>query len=177
MPQKPFAQSYWVEPGRLCAGHFPGAEEAGERDAKLAGLLDCGIRRVINLIPDYETGRNGKPFVPYVPLLQAMAAQRGTTVACLRLGYADGSTPARGLMRQILDTIDASLAADEPLYVHCWGGHGRTGTTVACFLIRHGMTPDAAIEQITAWRQPLPRNHYPFEGEQAAFVHTWRAGE
>jgi hypothetical protein len=175
--QKPFAQSYWVVPRMLCAGHYPGAEDAVERDAKLAGILDCGIRRVISLIPSHETGRGGVPFAPYAAVLEAMAAQRGTTVESLRLGYTDGSTPERRLMRRILDTIDASLAAGEPLYVHCWGGHGRTGTTVACYLIRHGMTPAAAIEQIEVWRKPLPRNHYPFENQQAEFVHSWCAGE
>jgi hypothetical protein len=177
MEQKPFAQSYWVEAGRLCAGHYPGALDAAERDAKLAGLLDCGIRRVINLIPGHETGRDGAPFDPYEPVLQVMAAQRGVTVECVRLGYADGSTPTRAHMHQILDTIDGSLAAGEPVYVHCWGGHGRTGTTVACYLIRHGMPAQAAVDQIMAWRQPLPRNHFPFEGQQAAFVHSWQAGE
>ena len=177
MNQKPFAQSYWVEAGMLCAGHYPGAQTVAERDEKLNGLLDCGIRRVINLIPSYETGSGGAPFDPYEPVLQAMAVARGTTVECIRLGYPDGSTPSRSHMRQILDTIDASLAAGEPLYVHCWGGHGRTGTTAACYLIRHGLSPQAAIDQIEVWRKPLPRNHFPFEGQQATFVHSWTLGE
>lgn len=177
MNQKPFAQSYWAAAGMLCAGHYPGAQEVDERDEKLAGLLDCGIRRVINLIPSHETGRGGAPFDPYASVLQSMAAARSTTVECLRFGYPDGTTPTREHMRQILDTIDASLAAGEPIYVHCWGGHGRTGTTIACHLIRHGLSPQAAIDQIVAWRQPLPQNHFPFEGQQEAFVRTWRAGE
>ena len=106
-----------------------------------------------------------------------LAASRGLTIECLRLGYADGSTPTRDHMTKILDTIDASLAVGEPLYFHCWGGHGRTGTTAACFLIRHGQTPQAAIDQIVAWRNPLPKNHFPLEGRQAEFVHSWRANE
>lgn len=176
--QKPFPQSYWVIEGRLCAGHYPGAMDPAERDEKLAGLLHCGIRRVINLIPSHETGSGGRPFDPYEPALNGLAQNAGITVACVRLGYADGSTPERGHMRAILDTIDAALAAGEPVYVHCWGGHGRTGTTIACHLIRHGLDPQAAIEQIAAWRQPLPKNHFPFlEGRQEQFVRSWQPGE
>jgi hypothetical protein len=175
--QKPFPQSYWVIEGLLCAGQYPGALDANERSAKLAGLLDCGIRRVINLIPSHETGRDGAPFEPYAPLLQTLAASRGLTVECLRLGYPDGTTPERSHMRDILDIIDASMAAGEAVYVHCWGGHGRTGTTAACYLIRHGQSAEEAIAAIKAWRKTLPKNHDPFEGQQEAFVRFWHFNE
>ena len=175
--QKPFPQSYWVREGLFCAGHYPGSLDVAEREAKLAGLLACGIRRVINLIPSHERGSGGAPFDPYEARLQELAAAQGVTIECLRLGYADGSTPERSHMTRILDAIDASVAAQAPVYVHCWGGHGRTGTTAACYLIRHGATPQAAIDQIVQWRASLPRNHYPFEGEQEAFVRSWQVGE
>jgi hypothetical protein len=174
--QRPFPQSYWVRAGLFCAGHYPGDRDGTQRIAKATGLLDAGIRRVISLIPEGETG-GGVPFVPYEPLLQELAAPRGLTVECIRLGYPDGTTPTREHMRKVLDTIDASLAANEPLYLHCWGGHGRTGTTVGCFLIRHGASAQATIDQILTWRAPLPNNRYPFEGQQEAFVRSWQAGE
>lgn len=173
---KPFPQSYWVIDGLFCAGHYPGSLDPQEANLKLNGLLDCGIRRVINLIPDYETG-GGAPFVLYWPGLQALATQRGVQIERLRMGYPDGTAPTRDHMSAILNLIDASLAAAEPLYLHCWGGHGRTSTTVACYLIRHGATPQTAINQILAWRSPLPHNHFPFENKQASFVRSWRPGE
>lgn len=174
---KPFAQSYWAVPGLLCAGHYPGAEDTDEHREKLGGLVRCGIRRVINLIPDYETGRGGRPFRAYMADLAQLSAAQGVAVECARMGWPDGTTPDRAHMQAILDRIDQSVAAQEPVYVHCWGGHGRTGTTVGCFLVRHGATPEAAIAQILAWREPLPRNHFPFEGQQEAFVREWRAGQ
>jgi hypothetical protein len=175
--QKPFPQSYWARDPWLLAGHYPGSLYPAERDVKLAGLLACGIRRVINLIPGHEVGSGGQPFDPYAELLQAMAAQQGVSVECLRLGYADGSTPERSHMSHILDVIDASIAAKEPVYVHCYGGHGRTGTTVGCHLIRHGYTAQEAIAHILTLRAPLPINRHPFEGQQEAFVRTWQVGE
>lgn len=175
--KRPFPQSYWVHEGLLCAGHYPGAPEQEEHRAKVAGLVACGIRRVINLIPEHETGRNGLSFVSYLPELQEFSARAGTSVECVRMGFADGSVPNRELMSRILDAVDASMASGEPLYLHCWGGHGRTGTTVACHLIRHGHTPQEAIERILSLRAGLPRNHFPFEGRQEEFVRTWQPGE
>ena len=31
------------------------------------------------------------------------------------------------------------------MYLHCWGGVGRTGTVVGCWLVRHGRTGDEAL--------------------------------
>jgi hypothetical protein len=174
---KPFIQSYWVREGLLCAGHYPGALDEQEHETKLRGLIDCGIRRVINLIPAHETGANGLPFVAYDSTLERLAAERGQSVECIRLGYPDGTTPSRALMKRILDQIDASLEAHEPVYIHCWGGHGRTSTVIGCYLIRHGASPQKAIDQILAWRRPLPKNHFPYEARQEEFVRSWQAGE
>jgi len=173
----PFPQSYWVEPALLCAGHYPGDRNPETRHAKLVGLAQARIQRVVNLIPEHETGRDGIPFEPYAPLLRAFAKDRGFDVDCLRFGFPDGGVPDVSVMKTILDAIDASIAAREPVYVHCWGGHGRTSTVVGCFLVRHGITPQDAIARILAWRENLPRNWFPYQSEQQAFVEAWRPGQ
>lgn len=33
-----------------------------------------------------------------------------------------------------------ALAAGQTVYVHCYGGIGRTGTVVGCWLVRHGLS-------------------------------------
>src|SRR5690348_15968647 len=114
----PFPQSYWVQPSLLCAGHYPGDRNPETRDVKLAALAQARIQRVVNLIPEHETGRDGIPFEPYAPLLRAYAKDRGFDVDCLRYGFPDGSIPDVSLMKTILDTIDASIARREPVYVH-----------------------------------------------------------
>ena len=170
--EAPFPQSFWVHEGFLCAGCYPGDLVPAERDRKLRGLLDCGIRRVINLMEEDEKS-GGRAFEPYMPLLQALAAESGSTVECLRLSIRDASVPAPSVMRQILDGIDESLSNQIPTYVHCWGGHGRTSTVVGCHVIRHGRTAAQAFEQIGHWRSALPKNHDPFEGSQRRFIETW----
>ncbi len=175
MPSIPFPQSYWVDPQVLCAGHYPGDRSADVRRTKLEGLVRCGIRRVINLIPEGETGRNGESFLPYHAELQKLTHERGWTVDCLQMGFPDGGVPTLEQMMAILNAIDASIEDRHPVYVHCWGGHGRTSTVIGCHLVRHGFTPKAAIERILEWRANLPRNWFPFQNDQQAFLEAWMA--
>ena len=171
---KPFAQSFWVREGLLCAGCYPGDLDSQQRDIKLQGLVDCGIRRILNLVEADETSRGGVPFEPYELRLQELAAAAGISIECLRFPIRDASAPTRPTMRQILDAIDDSVQRTIPTYIHCWGGHGRTGTVVACYLIRLGLTPRAALERVAGFRKGLPKCHYPFEGDQERFVLAWR---
>ena len=61
----PFPRSYWVIPGLLLAGEYPGAKEQKEAEQKLSGLLDAGIRQIINLMEPDETDHDGQPFNLY----------------------------------------------------------------------------------------------------------------
>jgi len=170
---KPFPQSYWIQPGLLCAGHYPGAPDDATRDEKLNGLLACGLRRIVCLIEEGENARNGAPFVPYLPRLKELAAKRGTTIEWHRLGVRDASAPTPERMREILAVIEQGLVRKLPTYFHCWGGHGRTGTVAACYLIQQGMTPEQALVEILRLRSTLPKNHDPFEGDQREFILGW----
>lgn len=39
------------------------------------------------------------------------------------------------------------------VYVHCWGGVGRTGTVIGCLLADQGLTYDAIVEHIVGLRR------------------------
>jgi protein-tyrosine phosphatase len=34
---------------------------------------------------------------------------------------------------------------DKPVHMHCWGGKGRTGTVVGCYLARHAMAAGSDV--------------------------------
>ena len=51
---KPFDRSYWVVPGKLLAGCYPGDKNREIAKKKLQGLIDCGIRLVVNLMEESE---------------------------------------------------------------------------------------------------------------------------
>lgn len=172
----PFAKSWWVEPPVLLAGCYPGDLDPSEQRRKIEALLATGIRCVVNLMEADETNLDEKPFVPYEHLLVQMAAERGVFVRCFRYPIPDCSIPTTTEMRATLDAIDATIAAKMPVYVHCWGGHGRTGTVIGCWLVRHGLSGAEAIERLTELRshdlylhaQPSPQTQ-----QQRSFVLNW----
>ncbi len=67
------------------------------------------------------------------------------------------------------------------MYVHCWGGIGRTGTVVGSWLVRHGvMAPEQALDLLTELRasdRGAGHRRSPETPEQRAFVRRWRPGE
>lgn len=173
-PPLPFPRAYWVLPGALLAGLYPGHFDSIEAEQKLRALLGCGIRKVINLMEPNERDYRGQPFIPYIERLRALAGA-DRTIAWARYPIPDGGLPSHEQMRAILDDIDASLAAGQPVYVHCWGGKGRTGTVIGCFLVNHyQMSGDAALQQITVLRQHIqPFQPAPENEAQCDFVRNW----
>ena len=173
----PTSSSYWVVPGLLLAGAYPGDPDPDEHQAKVQALLDAGIRTFVNLMEEHETNYAGEPFVPY----QALASQLCPDVRCYRHAIRDLSAPTPALMTAILDAIDASLAAGSPVYVHCWGGVGRTGTVIGCWLLRHGhAAPGNVLDVLMGLRkQDRERRHRmsPESAEQQRFVKGWLARE
>ena len=129
--------TYWVVAGVLLAGPYPGSTNPAEHRAKVAALVDTGIRTFINLTEESEKNLAGRPFEPYEHLVSESC--RDSPAVCLRFAIRDLSVPAPEQMVATLDAIDESLQADRPVYVHCWGGVGRTGLVVGCWLIRHGL--------------------------------------
>jgi len=137
--QPPITWGYWVIERQFLAGAYPGSLDAAEHRLKVQTLLDAGVRTFINLTEPNEVGHNGSPFVPYEPVVEELSDGQPEKPQCLRFAIRDLSIPTRELMIGILDTIDVSFAAGRPVYVHCWGGVGRTGTVVGCWLLRHGL--------------------------------------
>lgn len=135
----PFNRCYWVVPGKLMAGCYPGDLNENEAGRKLCGLLDHGIRHVVSLMEPGETDHSGGAFEPYEPVMKAIAVGRGIDVSFSRFPIRDLSVPADSGMSEILDHIDRIISDGNPVYVHCWGGRGRTGTVVGCYLSRHGI--------------------------------------
>lgn len=175
-PPLPFSQSYWVVPGKLMAGQYPGSLLPEQAEQRIAAMVRCGIRHVINLMEDDEVNREGQPFVPYIGRMRELAAERGEQVGWSRYAIRDGGIPTRALMVQILDDIDQAIAAGRPVYIHCWGGKGRTGTVVGCYLIRSGLAaPETVLDRIIRLRENIrPRQASPETEEQRAFVRSWR---
>jgi hypothetical protein len=168
---RPHANCYWVIPGRLLAGEHPGAVVAAEGIARVDALLDAGVRQFIDLTTEHEGPG------PYVAVLFERAAARGISVAHRRFAIVDFGVPSPELMRGTLDAIYAAIDAGETLYLHCWGGVGRTGTVVGCLLREQGLDAKAALGMIERkWRSMEKRTRHPNSPEtpgQVALIERW----
>jgi hypothetical protein len=177
----PFPHSYWVIPGKFLAGGYPGSEDPAEADKRSKALLDHGARTFIDLMEPWEVNWDGKRLAPYAPELKAIADDMGIETAFYRYGVKNLGVPSRELMILILDCIDTSLAGSRPVYVHCRGRIGRTGTVAGCYLVRHGYASgrDAFPMIHTPLKRFAPDRHVtsPETQEQREMFRSWKEGE
>jgi protein-tyrosine phosphatase len=179
MPTKaPIADSYVVPGSRLVAGEYPGSAPGTpveKVNAKLEAFLEAGISTFIDLT-DPDDGLE-----VYAPTVQALAAKRSVDVRYEQLTIRDMRVCDAPHMRRVLDAIDNDIANGRTVYVHCWGGIGRTGMVVGCWLVRHGMSGEEALAEVgRLFRLMSPskvRSHQqwgsPQTEAQRAFVRGW----
>ncbi len=173
----PATRCYWVVPGRLLAGAYPGSADAAAHEARLATLWKAGIRTFVTLMEENETNNDRQPFAPYAEGLRKLASASGERVAFPRFAIVDQSIPARETMTAILDAIDRELADGRPVYVHCFGGIGRTGLVVGCWLLRHGLASASDVLDVLARlrQKDVERagRSSPENGVQRKFLASW----
>jgi protein-tyrosine phosphatase len=168
----PIPYTYWVESARFLAGIYPGADEEAKARKKLRQILKAGIIFFLDLT-------EADKLKPYALLLQEEATILGLSAKHQRLSISDFGVPTPSEMLHILDTIDAALGAGQGVYLHCWVGIGRTGTVVGCYLVRHGMSGEAALDKIAQLREAIPGSGLrssPETEEQRQMILNWPVG-
>jgi Dual specificity phosphatase, catalytic domain len=171
MSNTPIEDSYWLVPGILLAGEYPGAKTKDEARRKLRSFLDAGVDFFLDLTDECEG------LEPYAPLLQEEAMARDRGVVYRRLPIPDMDTPTTDRMREIQQTIEAALDTGRTVYVHCLGGLGRTATVLGCYLVEHEVSVAEAFAEIQRRRQ-WTRSAWkksPQTPEQVDFVKRWRS--
>jgi protein-tyrosine phosphatase len=167
---RPILESYWVVPGRMLAGEYPAQFDEDLTRKRLDALIRAGFDLFIDLTKPNET-------VPYVKTLLEEANDYEAEVTHRRFPIGDFGLPTSEQMNSILDAIDEGLQAGRKIYLHCWGGIGRTGTTVGCYLVRQGSTGADALDQLSAWWRGVPKSRFyprsPETSEQMKFILHW----
>ena len=163
----PFERSYWIIPGKLLAGEYPASINETETNKKLDGLVAVGIKTVINLTEDHEKNRDGIKLYDYATQLKSLG------IKTYRKPIRDISIPAKDEMDEILELIDNSLNENKPVYFHCWGGVGRTGTVLGCYLLHSQMANSKNVfDFITYLKRTTSISHResPETEEQRRFI-------
>ncbi|MDR0225095.1 MAG: ATP-binding cassette domain-containing protein [Burkholderiaceae bacterium] len=142
----------WLVAGRLAGTPQPGIVQSMDTD--LQALRRCGVTVLITLtdgdLPQPELARHG--------------------LRNLHLPVHDQESPTVAQIQMLLARMSAMLRKGEVLAVHCLAGLGRTGTVLAAWLVREGLTADEALRRVR-----LIDARYVQSGAQEALLHDYEA--
>ena len=174
----PTHRSYWVVEGRFAAGAYPSRSrplEPGQIPDVTAALLDAGITCFVNLTEDHPGGGDS----------HLTRYQDHVTDSAVVLAHpiVDVDIPTVDEMIATLDAIDDHLRGGGNVYAHCWGGKGRTGTVVGCWLIRHGYVPPddpeggaVVLDGLRGGDSGAGHQPSPDTPDQEGFIGDWEPG-
>lgn len=171
MLSKPIPNSYWVIPGLLLAGEYPRNPDEPSSIEKLQALTDGGITVFIDL----TTPADG--LISYRSLLQrinASAEHHSFPIPDVSIPQSSETTA------KVLDLLDQTMSIGRGVYLHCWGGVGRTGTIVGCWLARHCLSGTMALETLGSLWRHCPKARFrqsPETDQQRRYILNWQESE
>lgn len=120
----------WLIEGKLAGSARPGGD--GPEESDLQFLQSQGIRAIVTLCH-----RQSSP-----ELLEKYG------LMSKYLPVDDFKAPSLELVEKAVGYIERRLENNQPVLVHCRAGYGRTGTILACYLVKRGMPPSQAIAEV-----------------------------
>ena len=156
----PLDESNWVIPCKFIAGAFPGYTLDSENNNSLIKLLNCGVNRFVCMQEEYDplakesewrnTGTMYKKNLilrPYFADVQKIL-QTKTDHPTLKTDVVeaafdhcpikDGGIVADEIVFDLAKKLVDAIHNGDVIYLHCWGGHGRTGVMV-CLILHLGV--------------------------------------
>lgn len=163
LKNRPLYQSYYTGISHIYSGEYPGDKYGEKAETKIRQMHHFGVRHFIDLTEEGE-------MIPYDHLLPPDSTHT-------RFPIRDVSVPDSldKVLRLIGKIMELSKRDDGYVYIHCWGGVGRTGTVVGCLLAENMETPtfDAVMKKLRGQFLEMPKSAHrvtPETKEQEAFV-------
>lgn len=119
---RPLYQAYYLGTRNIFAGEYPGDKYGKKAEKKIRQMVHFGVRHFIDLTEEGEL----RPYAHLLPI--------GCTYT--RFPIRDVNVPdSVESVGRLIDHINGLSKRDDGyIYIHCWGGVGRTGTIVGCYL-------------------------------------------
>jgi len=164
----PTPESNWVIPGVLLVGAYPASENDSETCELLSSILTCGVNKFVCLQAEYRANvtevmwRQGSALRPYFDDVKLLLSNKSMfpvlrdnpsvseleNMSFEHFPIRDCSVTDDTRVLQLALRLVEEIAKGKVLYLHCWGGHGRTGTVVSIMLhLMYGFNSTASMRR------------------------------
>lgn len=150
----PTPESNWVIPGKLLVGAYPASQSDDETFDLITSILKYGVSKFVCLQEEYrEYGvteamwRSGNALRPYFEDVKNIVTEKRQyeelndfsivdieKLSFIHFPIRDCGITDDSRVLELAKTLVQALKDGEIIYLHCWGGHGRTGTVVCIML-------------------------------------------
>ena len=163
LKSRPLYQSFCAG-ANIFAGEYPGDKDPDTARGKIKGMISFGITHFVDLTEPGELS----PYRQFLP----------PQVNYCRFPVQDLNAPKSTVETyRLIQKIDRwSREQGNKVYIHCWGGVGRTGTMVACLLATHNNnnpSMDEILDTLRKCAAEMPKSAHrkmPESQEQYDFI-------
>jgi len=137
IPDSPTPGSNWLIPGRLIIGEHPTTDAAKK-------LLSAGVNIFVSLIGEYD-------LAGYKTRYPEDCEDTKRRISFIHYPIRDFSTTNASHLARLVNHLRRKLLQGNTIYIHCRGGHGRTGMVIIPLLCSIYEVPAAEAQNFVTW--------------------------